>query len=455
MDEDLTMTQQVTYTGIASNKGRPRLWIEGVKLAVAGFSKGLRYNAIRQNNELVLELDENGSNKVSGRTRHGKTIPIIDLNLSLLFDLFGKHARVRVVFTINKITISLHHEQCAKQEREAQIIRNLRSGKLKEASICTGGGISTTAIHDGLHDAGIEGQLCWVVDTQLTYLQAAAKNSWAITDATSFYVGRVEEIETNYFSNVDILSFSLSCSGPSRAGRAKHKLAPEEHDGATALFGTVNAIKTSNPAIILSENVIEAKGSPMYLLLISELKRLGYRVLERVLDRDDTGTFENRERYWFIAVSDGLADGLSFNMGQVKRQSKIVSDFLEKDVQEHKWSHNQYLNEKAIRDADAGKGFKRQLLWGQESKIGTIGRHYAKKRSTEPFLVREDGKERLFTKIEHARFKSIPEQLIDGVSNTTAHQILGQSIDYLQAYLPIKSLVEQLKEKLSLQLSVA
>ncbi|USD35602.1 MULTISPECIES: hypothetical protein [Vibrio] len=34
---------------------------------------------------------------------------------------------------------------------------------------------------------------------------------------------------------------------------------------------------------------------------------------------------------------------------------------------------------------------------------------------------------------------------------TVAHQILGQSIDYLQGKLPIKSLVEQLMTKLGLK----
>ena len=88
-----------------------------------------------------------------------------------------------------------------------------------------------------------------------------------------------------------------------------------------------------------------------------------------------------------------------------------------------------------MRDSQAGKGFaKRQLLTGDETKVGTIGRHYAKRRSTEPFIVRDDGKERLLTPTEHARVKSIPERLIAGNGMTIAHQILGQSVDFLQPY---------------------
>jgi len=41
--------------------------------------------------------------------------------------------------------------------------------------------------------------------------------------------------------------------------------------------------------------------------------------------------------------------------------------------------------------------------------------------------------ERLFTPAEHAAVKSIPARLIaSGISKTTAHEILGQSVDYRQ-----------------------
>lgn len=47
-------------------------------------------------------------------------------------------------------------------------------------------------------------------------------------------------------------------------------------------------------------------------------------------------------------------------------------------------------------------------------------------------LVREDGQERLLSPVEHCRVKDIPELFIQGVSSTTAHEGLGQSILYGQ-----------------------
>ena len=49
--------------------------------------------------------------------------------------------------------------------------------------------------------------------------------------------------------------------------------------------------------------------------------------------------------------------------------------------------------------------------------------------------MRADGKERIFTPVEHARMKSAPDALVAGLNPTLAHEILGQSVDYRQAWI--------------------
>ena len=39
----------------------------------------------------------------------------------------------------------------------------------------------------------------------------------------------------------------------------------------------------------------------------------------------------------------------------ILKRSQIVSDILEKDIPESSWSNHEYLNEKALRDAEQGK----------------------------------------------------------------------------------------------------
>ena len=433
---------QISYTKIGTNRGSPRLWIEGVKLGAANFRRGDRYSLNLTDGVLTITKTAHGARKVSGRTRGGVDIPIIDLEMTALLQGFGLEDRVRVVFAADVITVTIHHEEHAMKAREERFRNGLKNKSLSEASLFTGAGISTLAIHKALTDAGYDGEVKWVVDSELKYLQVGYTNNLAITDETCAIVGKAEEVEGGFFSSVDILSFSMPCAGFSTAGKSKHKRRAEDHDGATALFGVVSAVRNANPAVLISENVTEAQDAPAYLLLKAELVRLGYAVFERILDSTHTGSIENRKRYWFIAISIGLARGFEFLLHRPGQTSKdrTIADILEASVDPALWSDNQYLKDKAVRDARDGKGFAaRQLLTGEETRCGTIGRHYNKRRSTEPFLVRDDGKERLFTPAEHARVKSVPEELVEGIAPTTAHEVLGQSIDFLQGYLSMKT----------------
>ena len=435
--------EQVSYRKIGSNRARPRLWIEGLKLTAAGFRRGDNYVIDISRGRMTIRKASMGGRKVSGRLRNGVDIPIIDIEARALLEGFAPESRVRVVFGRDTITVTLHHEEDAKHRRESRFRDAQASKRISEASLFTGAGISTLAVHTALSDAGYDGEVKWVVDVELRYLQVARRNNYAITDETCAIVGRAEEVESDYFAPVDILSFSMPCAGFSRAGRSKHKLTPETHESATALFGVVTATRAANPAILVSENVVEAQYSPAYQLLKAELQRLGYVIFEKILDNTDTGTIERRRRYWFVAISAGLADGFELNIEPFPGADtqRTIRSILDKDVPETDWRENEYLKRKAITDRAAGKGFKRQLLTGEETSCGTIGLHYKKARSTEPMLRRPDGKERLFTPSEHARVKSIPEEIVDGAPATTAHEVLGQSIDFRQALLLINSVI--------------
>lgn len=440
---------QTTYTTAKDTTrktgGRKvRVWIEGQKLLAAGFTPNARYDIAAEGRKLTLTLAADGARKVTGSTRNGKPRPIIDLNSAAMAAVFAPGDRIQVTFSQGCIIVEPHHEATDQEQRETDITTNLAAGKVTTATMFCGGGISTEASHDALQSLQIDAQTRWVAEAEVKYLESAGENCHAITDDTAFILGTVEEAAPHLFTSVDVLSISMPCAGFSNAGRVKHKKDPIAHSG-TALFGVINAIRSANPAVIVSENVVEAKNSPIYALLRAELDRRGYDVQEHVLDSSHTDTLENRRRYWLVATSRGL-DVAALKIPLADASGRTVADILDgDDVTADMWADNQYLKDKAVRDADAGKGFaNRQLLDGSEERVGTIGRHYIKRRSTEPFVTRADGKERLFTPSEHARLKSVPERLIAGLSATRAHEVLGQSVDYLQPFKIIRALFEGL-----------
>jgi DNA (cytosine-5)-methyltransferase 1 len=430
----LTRVRKYVYTQISEHRNSKRVWLEGSKLAQAGFVKGAKmvtyWDATRC--QLTFKLDESGNKSVSGRInkKTGVVKPIIDL---LDKDLAPAGTRLRVTVMDGLIVCNLHHEEQKKWDREQRLLE-IAGGKrvLKEGSLCTGVGISTYGVHESLKNHGIISQLEWVVDMEQTFLECAVQNNPALNDDTQLVVGSIEEIEPELLSDIDMLSVSLPCNGFSLAGRSKLglKFGEAHPEAATAVFGLIQIIKKTNPSIILSENVKQAKDSATYHLLISELERIGYTVQETILNGSDAGTIENRERYFFVAVSAGVSDHIDIeSLLPQPRIYDCMADLME-EIDEHDpmWKSYDYLNEKAIRDKANGKGFARQFINQFSTEVGTIGKFYNKARSTEPFWKREDGMERLLTVLEHARVKLIPESLVAGLSATIAHQGLGQSV---------------------------
>ncbi|WP_286241233.1 DNA cytosine methyltransferase [Neptuniibacter halophilus] len=430
----LTRVKSYIYTQIQEHRNSKRVWLQGRKLAEAGFVKGATISKHwdAQRCQLTFRLDEKGEKVVSGRANKttGDVTPIIDL---LDKDLAPAGTRLRVTIMKGLVVCTLHHEEQKKWDREQRIMEVMQGKRpMKEGSLCTGVGVSTFGVHQSLKQQGIISQLEWVVDVEQTYLEAAARNNPALNDDTQLIVGSIEEVEPELLSTVDVLSVSLPCTGFSLAGRAKLglKFGEAHPEAATAVFGLMQIVKQTNPGVILSENVKQAKDSATYHLIISELERLGYTVKETILDGADAGTIEDRTRYFFVAVSNGLSE--AFDLDNLPTQERVydrMADVMDEvPYDSSMWKANDHLNEKAIRDKAAGKGFERQFITAVSTKVGVIGRHYMKGRSTEPFWKREDGMERLMTVSEHAKVKLIPEKLVDGLSATVAHQGLGQSV---------------------------
>lgn len=273
---------QVSYLTMGLNRGTPRLWLEGRRLGKAGFEPGARYRIEANTDDwsLRLVLDPAGNRRVSGKKRGTTPLPIIDLCDA---GLAPAGTRVRAVIERGVITITIHHEAMNRHTREAAIATVARGERpLREATICVGIGISTAALHQGLEESGVDAKVDWIVDVEGRYLDMADRNVACITDDTRLFQAAVEEVEPDLVTPVDLLSMSLPCTNHSKAGKSKRgiKVAEEGADAATCLFGAVALIRASNPALVTSENVLEARSSTMYLLLQHELMRVGYRLFE-------------------------------------------------------------------------------------------------------------------------------------------------------------------------------
>lgn len=426
----------VVYTRLGTHKGKKRLWLEGTRLANQGIEPGMGYRLESDPDKktvcLVIEKDGLGQRVVSRRKRGERQLPVIDLRTDDLAVL-GEAERLRVIIKRDRIFVTIHHRTAAERERFERLVRKVNDGEpLSVGSLAHGGGILDHAIHQGLNESGVGCQLGFAVEIEKAYLDASQENNPVWHEHSIGIEAPMEDVEVGKLPAIEILCAGLPCTGASLSGRAKNRLKmAEQHETAGPLFvAFLNVIQATQPSVVVLENVPPYQNTASMAVIRSVMENLGYSIHEEVLNGQDFGAIEARERMCMVGLTRGL-EGFDFanlttHEGPKVQLSEILENVPDDDPS---WRSFDYLHEKEKRDKAAGKGFTQQILTGDETSVGTLGRGYAKARSTEGRVKNpRTGLQRLFTPKEHARIKTIPEYLIAGLSATRAHEVLGQSV---------------------------
>jgi DNA (cytosine-5)-methyltransferase 1 len=376
---------------------------------------------------------------VSFKERRGKCVPVIDINSMEKLHVFAGMRQVRVVICEGEIHIMLSVVDVKITDRVDRLLCRLANREPLEAgSISHGGGVLSLAVHAGFEDAGVPMRLAFANEIR-EELANHAEGANPVWDGTIPLAAPMQELAhddwvMSKLPKVDVLEAGIPCQGASLSGRAKNAIAkPEDHPEVGHLIASFLTILSKvNPSVVIFENVPPYGSTASASILRTTLRDWGYETAECVLDGAEFNTIEHRQRFCLVAVTKGLA---GFDFGTVQKPEKVtqrLGDILENVPDESDaWKDVPYLHAKADRDKEAGKGFKMQIVTRESASVGTIGKGYAKWRSTEPLVSgneRFPEKLRLLTPNEHARVKGIPERLIDGLPATTAHEVLGQSV---------------------------
>ncbi len=425
---------------IGQNRGAPRVWLEGTQTERAGFAPGQRFDVVVHGRTIVLQANPDGSRVVSGKKAGEKTNPVIDLNSRELLALFDGMSAVRVAVKEGQIFLLPLASELKKQERFARLRQKLEAGEpLAVGSLSHGGGILSHAIHTGLQAAGVESRLAFANDIRGELLEHAAIHNDAWDERTRVYAAPMQELAFDErgvasIPKVEVLEMGLPCSGASRAGKARRGLVhAEQHPevGHLVVSALVILSKT-NPAAVVFENAPGYATSASADILRNQLRDMGYVCHERMLRGAEWGEVENRVRWCMVAVSEGI----EFDFDQLVAPGPgraTVGDHLD-DIgpDDVAWTTMAGLKAKEARDRAEGKNFAMQIVDASSPTVGTITKGYGKVRSTDPKLRHPTNPEllRQFTPAETARFKGIPERLIEGLSPTIAFEVAGQSVVY-------------------------
>jgi len=425
---------------LGEKRGSPRLWLDGPMPERAGFAPGMRFSMATDANgqRVVLRIADDGDRTVSGKEKNGRHLPVIDINSAEALAVLRGYGKLRVIFLDREIHVLPDAVEVRKRHRTARLQAELAEGRITVGSVSHGAGIASHAIHEGLGNAGINSQLVFVVDIDADALDVAARNNPAWSKDTIAIgmplqtLALADPWTLGKLPSPSLIEAGLPCTAASVAGRSKKGLAQAEDDGKAGhlVAAFIALIGRLNPATVVLENVKPYFNTASAAILRTQLRELGYDVHEKDLEGEDYA-IEARPRRVLVAVTEGISLDFAAMVAPPRAEQRI-GDIIE-DVPEDdpSWSTMDYLKAKEVRDKAAGKGFAMAVVTANDTRVGTQGRGYQKNRSTEAKLAHptKPGYMRLFTPLEHARLKGIPEYLIDGVdSNTTAHELLGQSV---------------------------
>lgn len=430
----------VMISTVGRNRNANRVWLEGNMLTRAGFLPKTRFQVEAKGGALVLTAQRNGFRQVSQRTRGEREIPIIDINSGELLSMFNGLEHVRVIFRQNEIHILPLASELRAKEREARALAKLASGEaLTFGSLAHGGGVMDDAVEAGFQLEGLRGELAFANEIRNDLTEHAMALGRTFKPSTVALNGKMQELAFDEYvmrsiGRCDVLTAGLPCSGHSVSGRVRRGLArPEQHPEVGHLVVPFLAIIARvNPLAILLENVELYQSSASMDIIRSQLRDMHYELHETVLNGAEWGAMEHRKRMVLMAVSRGMA----FDFDELGRPSftpGTLADILENVPEDDpRWSVMEGLKAKEQRDSEAGKNFAMQIFNADSEKICTLTKGMTKNRSTDAKIQHPTNPEllRIPTAIEHARAKQIPEAMIAGLSATTAHELLGQSVIY-------------------------
>jgi DNA (cytosine-5)-methyltransferase 1 len=433
----------IIYSRIGESKGGRRIWMEGFHLRHGGIEPDTTLHIRKHATSNVFQLhpkpgsDSIGTVKVSRRTlKDGRVKPLIEIKDATILDSLPGLMKLRIGIFKGKITIRAHVDEKRIQDREKDFLETLMRGEpLKLGSLFHGGGLLDHALHSGLERVGISSYTKLAVEWDSRYIGSSyANNPHFFREDSILINGPIQDSVLPDDLSLHILSGGVPCVGASKSGISKNKLShPEEHQQAGAMFFYfLRYIEALNPAIICLENVVEYASSSSMSIIRSVLEQWGYTLRETVLNGNELGAFENRDRLAMIATSKGLsAMNLFPEVRSLANKPATLADIVEDIPNDSEiWKNYDYLRAKAVRDKASGKGFSMQELTLDAEKVGTIGRGYFKVRSTEPRIIHPEipNLTRLLTLVEHCRVKGAPESIIAGNSTTVGHEILGQGL---------------------------
>ena len=253
--------------------------------------------------------------------------------------------------------------------------------------------------------------------------------------------GDITKINEKDIPNHDILLAGFPCQPFSNIG--KREGFSHETQG-TLFFDVLRILKEKQPKMFLLENVkglLTNDGGNTFKVILKSLNDLEYSIFHKVLDAQNFGLPQRRERVVIIGFRSDLRV-LNFNFPIGNPEIRIpISNILEHNPEGYSISkhlQNSYLFKK-------NDGKPQLVDFNSDVQVNTLVASYHKiQRLTGTFVKDGDTGVRLFSELELKRLMGFPDNFTIPVSRTQMYRQFGNSV----AVPMIKSVADKMKEKL-------
>jgi len=255
--------------------------------------------------------------------------------------------------------------------------------------------------------------------------------------------GDITKINEKDIPNHDVLLAGFPCQPFSHIG--KREGFAHETQG-TLFFDVLRILKEKQPKMFLLENVkglLTNNNGETFRIILENLKRLGYSVFYEVLDAQDFGLPQRRERVLIVGFHPCLeVDSFMFPKGNPDVRVPINS------ILEHQpkgYSISKHLQENYLYKKDDGK--PQVVDFNSSIQVNTLVATYHKiQRLTGTFVRDGETGLRLFSELELKRMMGFPDDFIVPVSRTQMYRQFGNSV----AVPMIKAVANAMKSRLIL-----
>lgn len=395
---------------LGRNRGKPRIWIEGKYLESLGFSPGTKLLVEMGNGRVDVSVSPVGTKVVS--SRRGKAI--IDIENSRLAEALENAEKVQIESKAGKIVITPAKVEQARKSRKSD-------GTM--GSIFSGGGL----LDEAGKQAGYTSSFGLELDPDFA-------DVWQANHKGHMFQGSIDEIPLARIPHVDLLVGGIPCEPFSHArrntGNTKTTVKPEEHPLADLSIFALMVARSANPRNIVLEEAPAYAESPIGIVTMSALRRMGYTVESRLVDGTDYGSLSVRRRTVIVARTESGPIPWPQKVPQTRKLGELLlppddprCEWWDRTTKPWFWEHREKHDER-------GNNFAAPILTPETIEVPAITKRYFNGQGGLSVVAHPNIPEtfRWLTVHEVKSLMGLPSTYLLPDAKTVAGNIMGQGV---------------------------